>query len=82
MGNLSYELKVDVDINTYIHAFVIHTVTHVACTASISDLLYKPIKAGNILYYQNHVIFCYVLKIYLLKSIMEYIITLLNSTYQ
>lgn len=59
MGNLSYELKVDVDINTYMHAFVIHTVTHVACTASISDLLYKPIKAGNILYYPNHVIFCY-----------------------
>lgn len=44
------------------HAFVIHTVTHLAYTASISDLLYKPIKAGNILYYQNHVIFCYVYK--------------------
>lgn len=41
--------EVDVDINTYMHAFVIHTVTHVAFTAMISDLLYKTIKAGNIL---------------------------------
>lgn len=50
--------------------------THVAFTAMISDLLYKTIKAGKYLLPE------YVLQIYLLKIIMEYIITLLNSTYQ